>query len=339
MDYKERPDYGHGYRKTYIEGLERLLEARRAQCAQNREEFMAAVAQDREGYRRRYLDMLGWPLNEAPHPVLDVIENKMFENEQMVITRMQFEMFAGFKFYGILFRLKSARPLPLVISQHGGAGTPELCSSFYDSANYHDMTDRILKQGVHVFAPQLSLWHTDNGVPTRRQDFDNDFKQTGGSIAAIEIYCLQRCLDYFDGCSFVNGRYGMVGLSYGGFYTLYTAAAEPRILAALSCSHFNDRLQYNWQDKCFWNAAGTFLDAQVGALVCPRYLRIEIGDNDALFHPQGAIDEYKRLKQYYAEAPEQLEFNIFKGVHEFCPHDDDTGIRKVVAVLKGNAQW
>ena len=335
MEYKERPDYGNGYRKTYIEGLETLLAARRAQCAQNRRQFIASVAEEREEYRRQYLDMLGWPLNEPPHPVLDVIENKMFENAEMIITRMQFEVFPGVKFYGILFRLKSDRPLPLVISQHGGAGTPELCSSFYDSANYNDMTDRILKQGVHVFAPQLSLWHADNGIPTHRQDFDNSFKQVGGSIAAVEIYCLQRCLDYFDGCSFTNGRYGMVGLSYGGFYTLYTAAADPRILAALSCSHFNDREKYNWADKCFKNASNTFLDAQVGALVCPRYLRIEVGDNDELFDVQGAIDEYKQLKAYYAEAPEQLEFHVFKGVHEFCPHEDDTGIIKVVERLKG----
>lgn len=334
MDYKERPDYGHGYRKTYIEGVERLLEARRAECEQNREQFAAALPANREDYRQKYLDMLGWPLNAAPRPILDVIENQMFENEHMSITRMQFEFFEGFKFYGILFRLKSDRPLPLVISQHGGAGTPELCSSFYDSANYNDMTDRILKKGVHVFAPQLSLWHTDNGVPTHRQTFDNSFKQVGGSIAALEIYCLKRCLDYFDTCSFTNGKYGMIGLSYGGFYTLYTAAAEPRILAALSCSHFNDREKYNWADKCFQNASNTFLDAQVGALVCPRFLRIEVGDNDELFDPQGAVRAYKQLKKYYVEAPAQLEFNIFKGVHEFCPHGDDTGIDKIIDILK-----
>ena len=116
----------------------------------------------------------------------------------------------------------------------------------------------------------------------------------------------------------------MAGLSYGGFYSLYTAAAEPRIKATLTCSHFNDRIKYNWASKCFKNAANTFCDAEVGALVYPRALAIETGDNDELFDAKLAKAELKRLKKYYAKASENLKFNIFKGVHEFCPKSDES---------------
>lgn len=45
-----------------------------------------------------------------------------------------------------------------------------------------------------------------------------------------------------------SNKTGMVGLSYVGFYTLYIAALDTRIKAAVSCSFFNDRDRYPWSD-------------------------------------------------------------------------------------------
>ncbi len=339
--YQESQDFGNCYRLDYLRELENLVERKKQEAAEKRIAFGLGIAADREKYRMAYRDMLGWPLNVPAEPIRSVEEIPVYEDEHCVITRVRLEVFEGFRFYGIRFTHKSEKPLPYVIVQHGGLGTPELCSSFFNSCNYNDMTLRIFRRGVNVFAPQTALWNREqfgedlfaqpgDTVPYR-QRYDKALRQLGGSIAALEIYCISRCLDYLETLPSWNGRFGMAGLSYGGFYTLYTAAAEPRIHAALTSSHFNDRLVYNWPDKVWQGAANTFLDAEVGALVCPRYLRIETGDQDPLFHPDTAQREYARLKAYYAEAPEKLHFHIFPGSHEFCP--EDTGVEEFVAAV------
>ena len=60
-------------------------------------------------------------------------------------------------------------------------------------------------------------------------------------------------------------------------------------------------------------------------------MRIEVGDNDELFDASLAQKEYEILKDYYSESKENLQFNVFKGVHEFCPEDD--GIEELLSKL------
>ncbi len=321
--YNEPEGYGNGYRVKYLKSLDRLIEQRKTDCEEQRDEFDKNILSNPEKYRKKYYDMLGWPLNEQPQGILSVTEQKTYEDDKILIRRMQFELFDGFFFYGILLRHKTEKKLPLVISQHGGLGTPEICSSFFDSENYNNMSERVFDKGVNVFAPQLDLWKDNRfGPAARRDDFDMRLKQLGGSIAALEIYSIMRCIDYFEKADYCNGKFGMVGLSYGGFYTLYTAAADTRIKTALSCSHFNDRIKYGWMSKSFKNAASTFLDAEVAALVYPRRLAIEIGDNDELFECESATLEFERLKKHFGDNSGKLRFDIFHGVHEFCPDSD-----------------
>ena len=331
--YTEEEHCGNPYRETYLEGIQKFIEEKRKEALKNRIAFGAQIAENREAYRRKYYELLGYPLTDQEHFVPRVKEVILKEDEKCIVSRMQFEIFDGLWLYGILLRQKKTiyfskinslpeEGLPLVIVQHGAGGAPELCSSFFDSANYNEMALRIFEKGMHVFAPQLDIWADSKfGSGDKRGELDNALKQVGSSIAALEIYALQRCLDYFEKQEYCNGHFGMAGLSYGGFYTLCTAAAEKRIRAALACSFFNDRTKYHMADIVWKNAANTFSDAQIGALVCPRYLRIEVGDNDNLFDAESARAEYEILKAYYKEAPDHLQFHVFHGYHEFCPED------------------
>ncbi len=317
--YEEAPEAGQGYREAYLAGIDTLIERRRAEVTKARHAFGETIARDREAARAEFLRMLGWPLTQAPAPILSVKEIPVFEDGENLVTRVVLEIFEGLPFYGILFRHKTEKPLPLVISQHGGGGTPELCSSFFHSANYNDMTLRIYGKGVNVFAPQLLLWREEFGPENRRQELDNSLKQIGSSITALEVYGLMRVLDHFENAPWFDGRFGMAGLSYGGFYTLFAAAAEPRLRANLASCQFNDRFRHNWSDWVWFGAGERFLDAEIGALVCPRYLCIEVGEHDKGFTPDPARAEYEVLKGYYAEAPDQLRFCVFDGAHEFDP--------------------
>ena len=91
----------------------------------------------------------------------------------------------------------------------------------------------------------------------------------------------------------------MIGLSYGGFYTLFAAALDVRIKAAVSSCFFNNRYKYDFADWAWFNAGNRFMDAEVGALVCPRPLYIEVGGKDALFNVRHARPEVRKLAAIY----------------------------------------
>lgn len=183
------------------------------------------------------------------------------------------------------------------------------------------MVERILKYDVHVFAPQLLIWDVSHKVEFDRATLDAQLKRVGSSITALEIYGLSRILDYFEVQDYVSD-FGMVGLSYGGFYTLFLAAVDTRIKSAVSCSFFSDRKNYAQSDWTWFGSAETFSDAEIACLVYPRKLCIEVGTEDELFDINSARKEICRLKDMCCTTGDEwLEIIEFKGTHEFCKEE------------------
>lgn len=154
---------------------------------------------------------------------------------------------------------------------------------------------------------------------------DNSLKQLGGSITALEISCIMRSIDYLIKKDYVDEtRVGMVGLSYGGFYTLFTAAADPRIKSCIASGFFNDRFAHNWLDWTWKDAGHTFMDAEIGALIAPRGLKMQLGTHDNLFAEAPARKELERLKTFFerAHCPEKLYMEFFDGTHEFSKSEE-----------------
>ena len=202
---------------------------------------------------------------------------------------------------------------------------------------YNDMSQRIAQKQVHVFVPQLLMWFPERyQLEHDRVILDAKLKQIGGSITALEIYCLQCCLSYFEELGCVEAdKMGMIGLSYGGYFTLYTAALDVRLKAALSCCYFNDRTKFLYPDWTWKGAAESFLDSEVALLCYPRRLWIALGSRDAHIPADTGREEYERLKREIAASQiddSWLRFHIFDGEHEFCP--DDTFLDQMLDVLK-----
>lgn len=116
----------------------------------------------------------------------------------------------------------------------------------------------------------------------------------------------------------------MIGLSYGGFYSLFSAALDRRIRAAVSSCFFNDRKTYDVPDWSWFGSANRFLDAEVGSLVCPRPLYIEVGKKDELFDVRRARPEAKKLAGVYRSLglAEQFRYKEHDGGHELDRADD-----------------
>ena len=119
-------------------------------------------------------------------------------------------------------------------------------------------------------------------------------------------------------------------MSYGGFYTLYTTALEPRIKAAVVAGYFNDREAilddaepYGLFDWRFPDSLGWLRDPNIVALVCPRPLLIEDGEYDQIFPVAGARRTAPQAAEFYRRLKVETRFRFleFTGRHDFDGKD------------------
>lgn len=307
--YSESEDAGNQYRAAMLDQVRRLIRKEyRASDRERRRYFQPdtssidAYETSLVPYRRDLVNMLGWPLTLPAQEAAPADRMEHVARDELgTIYRVRLETLPGVETYGLYFRPKGRGPFPLVISMHGGGGTPEYCSGFFHSANYSDMTRRVLRRGAAVFAPQFLLWDPSRFGPDHRKDeIDRDLKQIGGSLAALEIHRLRRSLDYFLTRREIDAdRVGMVGLSYGGFYTLYAAAVETRIKVAVPSCGVTNRKMYNWPDMMWTGAAQKILDVEAGALICPRALYVDSSTSDKIFRIQYARPVTREIGRFY----------------------------------------
>jgi dienelactone hydrolase len=120
-------------------------------------------------------------------------------------------------------------------------------------------------------------------------------------------------------------RIGMVGLSFGGTVTLFTAAYDDRVAAAVVSGYFS-----SWAEshKMPWNMCGSQVvfgmlgrleHEDLGALIAPRPLLIETGTEDPLFPLGAATESVRRTRLVYEhdQAGDRLEHDVFEGGHQW----------------------
>ena len=333
MNYHAEKTDTQIFKKKYLDGLETLILARQEELAKKRKAYCENIFDNAEAYRNDLKRMLGWPLTEARDEVLPKVKKTKLSTENgYSVYRLQFEILDGLELSGLYFEIDGNEKRPRVLVQHGGMGTPELISGAEGRThNYNDLLQRVIARKVHAFAPQLLLWGESYGVSYDRKTTDARLKRLGSSISAVELHGLSRVLDYFEKQSNISS-FGMVGLSYGGFYTLFLAAIDTRIRSAVSCAFFNTRDKYPWLDWCWFDAAERFDDAEIACLVYPRKLCLEIGEKDPLFNAAYGIKSFEKLKEMCRNVGvDWIRLVPFDGVHEFTK--DDTSIDEMVKLL------
>lgn len=332
--HEEAPAVADSYRKAYAEGIQKFIERKNEEAKLLRRQYMEPeeLVKDPEKYRTAYQELLGLPAfaKEAACPAQ---MSYVGSDEVCRIYRLQVFLTEEIPFYAmLLLPHQAAKPMPLVIAQHGGGGTPELCSDFYGKNNYNHMVQRVLERGYAALVPQLLLWSTKeietqraHDIPYQRQKIDVDMKRFGGSITALEIHGIRRSLDYVCGLEEIDGEnVKMIGLSYGGYFTLHTMAADTRIKAGYCAGVFNDRDIYDWADWSYQGSALRFQDAEVAALCAPRKLYIQVGVEDPVFDYRSAVTEAERISDYFAAfgVAENFRFNVWEGGHTISDHEE-----------------
>ncbi len=214
---------------------------------------------------------------------------------------------------------------PLVISMHGGGGSPEV-ALFNGGANYNDMVRGAVKRGYIVYAPQ-HLFRADGFPPDIRRQIDSRMRLIGTSITAIEIAKITYAIDVFIKRAEVDpDRVAMVGLSYGGYYAQVTPAIDTRIKVSVSSCYFGVQ-EGRYQQKelsvpsdfQFMNRMTLFNDADLVALICPRAHQIQAGSRDNASHREAGQSLAPRAAAFFKKLgrADRFQHVIFEGGHEF----------------------
>ena len=248
------------------------------------------------------------------HPTARV--EKSGEDAVATYCRIWVQITPELETYGLYIVPKGLKEhAPLVIAMHGGGGFPEL-AAFYNDSRYHDMVRGAVERGYTVFAPHHIFYpyhDRDHGTPIPedvRAILDEQLRRRGTTLLAVEIAKITKALDVVLARPEVDAsRVAMIGLSWGGAYTQYTTALEPRIRVAVSSCSVQGELAAP-DAKPGYGMHREMTTADLIRLIAPRPLQMQFGDHD----PHNPIDQVRRSLSGL-DVP--FELAIFPGDHEF----------------------
>lgn len=241
--------------------------------------------------------------------------------------------------------LKAGERRPAVIAPHGhGSGGKNMTAGRRDIPAVADAIDqyngayaeRFAQAGLIVFASDARAFGERREPVGQDNDEESFMRSTctplnhaaislGQTVTGMWTWDLMRLVDYVltrDDCD--PERIGCAGLSGGGLQTLWLAAMDDRICAAVVSGYFygyrDSLLDLNSNCGCnyvpgLWQAVDM---GDLGALGAPRPLLIETGDEDSL---NGA----RRLDNVYEQVAITREAYELHGAGDCLVHDVQPG--------------
>jgi hypothetical protein len=151
----------------------------------------------------------------------------------------------------------------------------------------------------------------------------------GQTVTGMWVWDLMRLIDYIEtreDC--ISECIGCAGLSGGGLQTLWAAALDERISCSVISGYFYGYKQslLEMPDACSCNYVPRLWEkvdmGDIGALIAPRPLLIETGNQDELNGREGignVIPQVEITKKAYSlyKAEENLYHHIFNGGHRW----------------------
>ncbi len=222
-------------------------------------------------------------------------------------------------------------PGAAVLACHGhGPGKTQVVGIDHTDMPNADYGLQLVRRGYVVLVPDLRCFGERlDWNPEDHYACDTNLvhaAMAGWNPLAQNIWDLRRSLDVLGQHPLVDpARLGMVGISYGGTVTLFTAALDSRVAASVVSGYFS-----SWavSHKMPWNMCGSQIVSgmlgrleheDLGALVAPRPLLVESGTEDDLFPYATATESVRRTRMVYDQlgAGDHLEHDVFEGGHQW----------------------
>ncbi|MCU1330746.1 MAG: acetylxylan esterase [Bryobacterales bacterium] len=290
--------------------------------------------------RLRLTELLGgFPEKRSPlqPQTLEVRDYPGYRREKFVIQSQP-----GSYVLGYLLTPKSGAvryPAVVCVPGHGRGvddivGIDENGQDRVDKAGYqHDFAIQVTEHGMAAVAIEPMAFGCRRDAVTRAKGLGNSACQPAAGAALLlgqtmvgwRTYDVIRTIDWIETRKELDAnRVGCMGISGGGTCTLFAAALEPRIRAAMVSGYLNTfRESIMSVSHCIDNYVPGILNwaeqYDVAGLIAPRPLFAESGERDDIFPIAASRESFSRVKNVYAvmEAAGAIEHEIFDGPHSF----------------------
>jgi dienelactone hydrolase len=295
-----------------------------------------AIAAWRGEASARLVEILGpFPAEKVPlRPELQPTVKKNGYTRRAVV----FDTRPGMSCFGYLLvpdGLKGRSPAVICIPGHG-RGVDDLEDGKereHKDGYQHDFAIQCAERGLVTLAIEpLGFGHRRSAVAREAGPSASSCGATAGAALMLgetllgwRVWDSLRSIDFLQTLSEVDpARIGMLGISGGGTITLYAAALDPRIkVAGLSCSFCTFRDSIYSISHCIDNFVPgilrSFEAAALAALIAPRYLFAEAGEQDKIFPLQGVRAAYRDVERAFDAqgAAGHTELHVFDAGHVF----------------------
>ncbi len=290
----------------------------------------------------KYIELLG----DFPDPVpLDAEVESSVEDGDVIRERVVFNSEAFMSVPCQVLRpkdMKSDQSNPAILCSHGHGpfgkdSVAGIKSSTEREANIaqlnYDYGLQMARVGYVTLSPDLRGFgeRRDGPNPFPGKDPCNVNYVRGTMMGrwplTQNIWDMKCCVDYLETRPEVDPkRIGMMGLSQGGTMTTFTAAAEPRIVAADIIGYINPWKDFaiNRMQICGSQVVPRILEwfdtDDIAGLIAPRPLMLDMGIYDECFFIHDLLKGYEGVKKIYEAAG--ASDKIWKHIH---PHGHSFG--------------
>jgi dipeptidyl aminopeptidase/acylaminoacyl peptidase len=285
-----------------------------------------ASAQEFTAWQKETRILLTDILYNGPVPEtvpLEPVLGKHEKRDGYTLTEVKFNDRPGHVTTGRLARPvnPAADGLPAVLALHGHGPKPY---GAFDPGHMYYYGDLLARKGYIVLA--IDIDHDDlvHDKPYPRMVL----LPKGDPFPAMgqRVWMARRAIDLLQEQPDVDPeKIAVVGLSNGGFTTMFLAAVEERVKLAVASGSLitHARMWRREQVHCrcqYMDRLDGVLDySDVFALVAPRPLVIQSGEKDGGFPVGSARKAFKRIKKAYeiADAQDYTYHDVHDGAHEF----------------------
>jgi dienelactone hydrolase len=203
-----------------------------------------------------------------------------------------------------------------------------------DKAGYqHDFALQVVEAGLAAVAIEPMAFGCRRDPINARQGLARKACEpaAGGALLLGEtmvgwrVWDVVRTVDYIATRPELDAsRVGCMGISGGGTATLFAAALEPRIRAAMVSGYLNTfRDSVGSLAHCIDNYVPGILNwaemYDVAGLIAPRPLFVESGEKDNIFPIAASVESFKQVREIYGvfQATDRIEQEVFPDEHSF----------------------
>ncbi len=250
------------------------------------EAYTASIAPNRERFR----GYIGCVDERAPVDAIHYIATtaqtaEIAKAEDYTVYAVRWHVFDGVDGEGLLLE-PEGDPVAQVIALPDADWTPEMLVGLADGIpQAAQFARRLAEQGCRVVVPTLidrdDRWSGNPKIGRMTNQPHREFIyrmafELGRHIIGYEVQKILALVDWMS-CEENQPPIGVIGYGEGGLLTLYSAAVDTRIDAAVVSGYFQSR-EAVWKEPIYrnvWALLHEFGDAEIASLIAPRTLIVE----------------------------------------------------------------